>query len=359
MDIDFCWGGDLSIVLGVEAARVASMPIQDLQVFIVIRAIFQLAEEIPYISAIVVALLSEPKPRIDYTLKAASGSLTTIPGLADMTYVSYSLMSFAFGKPSGSSFTYEHLDNLGRCGTAFWHPRCKRSQNFTLSLLIVFGGSYRTWSTLNDLKNMEMIGKCDPYVVLHVRALFKVRTKVVDDNLNPVWNETFELIAEDKETQSLIIELKFYCDLSGSIRGDQVFDEDIGQDKKLGITKLPLVDLEEEEEKVLYHAFNREEQHAMLEAEKRILEERKYLEDAEVIESTVEAIGGATSAVGSSVGMVGCCIGVGLGAMGSDLSKAGKFMGRTITGHLGGSKRGGSLMPVNSVQENGDMKPLQ
>lgn len=59
----------------------------------------------------------------------------------------------------------------------------------------------------NNLKNMEMIGKSDPYVVLHVRPLFKVKTKVVDNNLNPVWNQTFELIAEDKETQSLVFEV--------------------------------------------------------------------------------------------------------------------------------------------------------
>lgn len=59
----------------------------------------------------------------------------------------------------------------------------------------------------NDLKNKELIGKSDPYVVVHIRPLFKVKTMVVDDNLNPVWNETFEVIAEDKETQSLIIEV--------------------------------------------------------------------------------------------------------------------------------------------------------
>ena len=59
----------------------------------------------------------------------------------------------------------------------------------------------------SGLKNMELIGKSDPYVVLHIRPLFKVKTKVVDNNLNPVWDETFELIAEDKETQSLLIEV--------------------------------------------------------------------------------------------------------------------------------------------------------
>ncbi|KAL8238388.1 hypothetical protein R6Q59_014955 [Mikania micrantha] len=59
MDVDFRWGGDPDIVLGIEAG--VSLPIQlkDLQVFTIIRVIFQLCEEIPCISAVVVALLSE------------------------------------------------------------------------------------------------------------------------------------------------------------------------------------------------------------------------------------------------------------------------------------------------------------
>lgn len=61
----------------------------------------------------------------------------------------------------------------------------------------------------NSLKNMEFVGKSDPYAVIQVRPLFKVKTKVVNNNLNPVWDQTFELIAEDKETQSLTIEVHF------------------------------------------------------------------------------------------------------------------------------------------------------
>lgn len=62
----------------------------------------------------------------------------------------------------------------------------------------------------NLLKNMEMIGKSDPYVVMYIRPIFKFKTKVANDNLNPVWNQTFELIVEDKETQALILEVLIY-----------------------------------------------------------------------------------------------------------------------------------------------------
>ncbi|XP_030929753.1 synaptotagmin-4 [Quercus lobata] len=369
MDIDFRWGGDTSIILGVEAALVASIPIQlkDLQVFTVARVIFQLAEEIPCISAVVVALLSEPKPRIDYTLKAVGGSLTAIPGISDM-------IDDTVNTIVTDMLQWPHRIIVPIGGIPVDTSELELKPQGKIALTIV---------KANDLKNMEMIGKSDPYVVVHIRPLFKVKTKVVDNNLNPVWNQTFDLIVEDKETQSLILE---------------VFDEDIGQDKRLGIAKLTLNDLEAESEKeldlrlqpsldmlkikdkkdrgtltikVLYHEFNKEEQLAALEEEKMILEARKKLKEAGVIGSTMDAIDGAATLVGSGVGFVGTglgagaglvgsgvgagvgLVGTGLGAVGSGLSKAGKFMGRTITGQ---SRKSGSTTPVTSVQENGDAK---
>ncbi|GMP43078.1 hypothetical protein CsSME_00012586 [Camellia sinensis var. sinensis] len=255
----------------------------------------------------------------------------------------------------------------------------------------------------NDLKNMEMIGKSDPYVVVYIRPLFKVKTKVIDNDLNPIWNQTFELIAEDKETQSLILE---------------VFDEDVGQDKRLGIAKLKLIELEAETPKevevrllpsldmlkikdkkdrgtltvkVLYHQFNTEEQLAALEAEKMILEERKKLKAAGVIGSTMDALGSGVGFVGTGlgagvglvgtglgagvglvgtglgagVGLVGTGLGAGVGivgsgfgAVGGGLSKAGKFMGRTLTGQSSTAKKSDSTTPVSSAQENGSEKQL-
>ncbi|KAL3644093.1 hypothetical protein CASFOL_012025 [Castilleja foliolosa] len=82
MDIDLRWGGDPNIVLVVQAAHVASILFR-------LSAISQLSDEIPCISAVVVALLAEPKPQIDYTLKAVSGSLTAIHRLSDMIDVRY------------------------------------------------------------------------------------------------------------------------------------------------------------------------------------------------------------------------------------------------------------------------------
>ncbi|KAI6691577.1 hypothetical protein NL676_028405 [Syzygium grande] len=200
MDIDFRWGGDPSIVLAVQTALGASIPIQlkDLQVFTIVRVIFQLADEIPCISAVVAALLSEPEPRIDYTLKAVGGSLTAIPGLSDMIDDTMnSIVTDSLQWPhrivvplGGIPVDIHQISYLPS------HLELKPQGKLTVTVV-----------KANDLKNMELIGKSDPYTVVYIRPLFKVKTKVIDDNLNPVWDETFNLIVEDKETQSLILEI--------------------------------------------------------------------------------------------------------------------------------------------------------
>ncbi|RZB94047.1 Synaptotagmin-4 isoform C [Glycine soja] len=192
MDIDFRWGGDPNIVLAVEAL-VASIPIQlkDLQVFTIIRVIFQLADEIPCISAVVVALLAEPKPRIDYTLKAVGGSLTALPGISDM-------IDDMVNSIVTDTLQWPHRIVVPLGGIPVDTSELELKPQGTLRVTVI---------KANDLKNMEMIGKSDPYAVLYIRPLFKVKTKVIDNNLNPVWNEVFDLIAEDKETQSLIVEV--------------------------------------------------------------------------------------------------------------------------------------------------------
>eukprot|EP00262_Sarcandra_glabra_P007998 TRINITY_DN21166_c0_g1_i1.p1 TRINITY_DN21166_c0_g1~~TRINITY_DN21166_c0_g1_i1.p1 ORF type:complete len:500 (-),score=120.35 TRINITY_DN21166_c0_g1_i1:144-1643(-) len=357
MDVDFRWGGDPSIILAVETLVGASLPIQlkDLQVFTIIRVIFQLAEEIPCISAVVVALLSEPKPKIDYTLKAVGGSLTALPGLSDM-------IDDTVNSIVTDMLEWPHRIVVPIGGVPVDTSELELKPQGKLSVTVV---------KANALKNMEMIGKSDPYVVLYVRPLFKLKTKVIDNNLNPVWNQTFELLVEDKETQALIVE---------------VCDKDIAQDKRLGIAKLPLNDLEPETPKelelrllpsldmlkikdkkdrgtvtlkVFFHLFNKEEQLAALEEEKRILEERRKLKEAGLIGSTMDALDGAASLVGSGVGLVGTglgagagLVGSGFGAVGSGLSKAGKFMGKSMTGQFSSaSKRSGTSTPA--TQENG------
>uniref|UniRef100_A0A6N2MUK9 C2 domain-containing protein n=1 Tax=Salix viminalis TaxID=40686 RepID=A0A6N2MUK9_SALVM len=293
-------------------------------------------------------IINQPKPKIEYVLKAVGGSLTALPGVSDM-------IDDTVNSIVTDMLQWPHRIVVPIGGIPVDTSEFELKPQGKLTVMVV---------KANDLKNMEMIGKSDPYALVYIRPMFKFKTHVVDNDLNPVWNQTFDLIAEDKETQSLILE---------------VFDKDIGQDKRLGRTKLALNELEAETWKelelrllssfdtlkvkdkkdrgtitikVFYHEFNKEEQLVALEEEKKIVEERKKLKEAGVIGSTMDALDGAASLLGSGVGMVGN----GVGAVGSGLGKAVRFMGRTITGQS--SKRSGTATPVNGVQENGGAKPL-
>lgn len=67
-----------------------------------------------------------------------------------------------------------------------------------------------------ELKNMETLGKSDPYVRLYVRVLFKSKTRVIYNNLNPEWNEVFNFDVEDTETQNLVMQVRTYSLLKSS-----------------------------------------------------------------------------------------------------------------------------------------------
>ncbi|GMR42149.1 hypothetical protein PMAYCL1PPCAC_12344 [Pristionchus mayeri] len=67
-------------------------------------------------------------------------------------------------------------------------------------------------------------GKSDPYCEIQVGSQF-FKTRTIDNDLNPVWNETFEAVVDVADGQHLRIE----C-----------FDEDRGQDEELGRLNVPL-----------------------------------------------------------------------------------------------------------------------
>ncbi|KAK4801115.1 hypothetical protein SAY86_021602 [Trapa natans] len=158
--------------------------LKDLGVFTILRAVFQLAEEIPCDSASVVSLLSDD-------------TVNTI--VADMLLWAQSCCSI-------------------QCSCRYKEPDLKPLRKLS------------DYSKSQDLKYMEIIGKTDPYEILHyTRLLFKVKTR---------------------GCSLLIIE---------------VLDKDIIQDKKLGTTRLQPIDLEAEAEtqsislsirKIIFHSNN-------------------------------------------------------------------------------------------------------
>ncbi|KAL2635565.1 hypothetical protein R1flu_007044 [Riccia fluitans] len=347
MDLDFRWGGDPSIVLGVYTMIGAVLPVQlkNFKFFATIRLIFQLSEEMPCISAVVVALLAKPKPEIKYTFKVVGGSLTAVPGLSDMIR--------------------DLVENIVT-DTLQWPHRIvvPISANPDISDLELKLQGRLTCRVIKaeNLKNMELLSKSDPYVRLFVRPLFKYKTRVIDNNLNPVWDETFELGVEDHETQVIHF---------------QVLDEDVGQDKTLGLVTFPIsklvpdhplkvqlpllqsldtVSVKDKKDRgvlhleLLYHVFTKEECEKAMQDEKDEIALKEKLKSEGLLNSTADAVGGVVGGagklvtgavggvagvVGGGVGMVGSGVGMGLSMVG----KGGKALTRGVSSSLGNISR--------------------
>ncbi|KAJ9688763.1 hypothetical protein PVL29_014422 [Vitis rotundifolia] len=74
--------------------------------------------------------------------------------------------------------------------------------------VIVRGVLSITVISAEDLPVVDLMGKADPYVVLILKkSEMRNKTRVVNDCLNPVWNQTFDFVVEDGLHDMLILEV--------------------------------------------------------------------------------------------------------------------------------------------------------
>ncbi|KAF9613832.1 hypothetical protein IFM89_012364 [Coptis chinensis] len=74
--------------------------------------------------------------------------------------------------------------------------------------VIVRGVLSVTVISAEDLPAADLMGKADPFVVLHMKKTeSKNKTRVVNESLNPVWNQTFDFVVEDGLHDMLILEV--------------------------------------------------------------------------------------------------------------------------------------------------------
>ncbi|KAL2525719.1 Synaptotagmin-4 [Abeliophyllum distichum] len=74
--------------------------------------------------------------------------------------------------------------------------------------VIVRGVLSVTVISAEDLPSADLLGKSDPFVELTMKkSEQKYTTRVLNDTLNPVWNQTFDLVIEDGLHELLILEV--------------------------------------------------------------------------------------------------------------------------------------------------------
>ncbi|KAF3955380.1 hypothetical protein CMV_019397 [Castanea mollissima] len=74
--------------------------------------------------------------------------------------------------------------------------------------VIIRGVLSVTVISAEDLPAVDLMGKADPYVVLTMKKSdIRNKTRVVNESLNPVWNQTFDFVVEDGLHDMLILEV--------------------------------------------------------------------------------------------------------------------------------------------------------
>lgn len=223
MELEMQWDGNPNIVLDIKTHVGVALPIQIKNIGFtgLFRIIFKpLVDELPCFGAVCYSL--REKKNMDFILKVVGGEISAIPGLSDaidgtirdaiedsVTWPVHKIIPIIPGDYSDSELKPQGM----------------------LDVRVV---------QAKDLPNKDLIGKSDPFVVVFIRPLRNrtKRTKTISNQLNPIWNESFEFVVEDPSTQYVTI---------------RVFDDEGLQPPEfIGCARVAIKDLEPGKVKIVW-----------------------------------------------------------------------------------------------------------
>ncbi|KAJ6684733.1 CALCIUM-DEPENDENT LIPID-BINDING (CALB DOMAIN) FAMILY PROTEIN-RELATED [Salix purpurea] len=196
----------------------AALSVVDLQVFAAPRITLKpLLPVFPCFANIYVSLLE--KPHVDFGLKLLGADAMAIPGL------------------------YKFVQELikDQVANMYLWPKCLVVPIMDPSKAMKRPVGILTVKVLRatKLKKKDLLGASDPYVKLKLTEDMhhSNKTTVKHKNLNPEWNEEFNITVKDPESQALEV---------------LVYDwEQVGKHDKMGMNVIPLKELTPDEPKVL------------------------------------------------------------------------------------------------------------
>ncbi|GAQ86938.1 Calcium-dependent lipid-binding protein [Klebsormidium nitens] len=329
LELDFKWGGNPSVILGIKTFTGVSLPVQvkDLQVFALVRISFSkfTGEAFPCFGAMLVSL--SQRPTINYTLKAVGGNLGAIPGIQGM-------IKDIIVNAVEDSLLWPRRIVVPILPGDYRDLELRPVGKLTVALVKAEG-----------LRNTVTMGTSDPLAIAWVRPLFKNQTRKVNNTLTPVWDESFDMDVEDPELQKLCIKVVDY-DMLGLTAATKMgsatvefhalppdtpteywldlLDED--DEKKVGQSKK---DLGRIHVKLTWHVYTKEEQQAAMEKIAAAAEARKQQGSGGVVGGAVDMVGDAAGAgaklIGSGAKLAGSMGKSVLSGVGSGLGGSGRF----------------------------------
>ncbi|XP_076920188.1 synaptotagmin-2-like isoform X1 [Bidens hawaiensis] len=219
MEPSFKWAANHNILVGIKAFGLRpTVQVVDLQVFAAPRITLKpLVPTFPCFCKILVSLME--KPHVDFGLKLGGADLMSIPVL-------YGFVQELIKDQVANMYLWPKVLEVAILDPA---KAMKRPVGM-LTVKVI---------KAMKLKKKDLLGASDPYAKLQLtdEKLPSKKTTVKHKNLNPEWNEEFNLVVKDPEVQALEI---------------MVYDwESVGKHDKMGMNVVPLKDLTPEEPKIL------------------------------------------------------------------------------------------------------------
>lgn len=219
MELALKWAGNPNILVAIKAFGLkATAQVLDLQVFACPRITLKpLVPSFPCFAKILVSLME--KPHVDFGLKLLGADAMSIPGLYRIVQeIIKDQVANMYLWPKALEVPIMDPAKANKRPVGILHVKVVKAMN---------------------LKKKDLLGASDPYVKLKLTEdkLPSKKTTVKQRNLNPEWNEEFNFVVKDPQSQALDI---------------AVYDwEQIGTNERMGINIVPLKDLTPEEPKVL------------------------------------------------------------------------------------------------------------
>ncbi|KAK1608511.1 hypothetical protein QYE76_032184 [Lolium multiflorum] len=192
MELEMQWDGNPNIVLDIQTTLGISLPVQVKNIGFtgVLRLLFKpLVAELPCFGAVCVSL--REKSKVDFTLKVVGGEMTAIPGISDA-------IEGTIRDTIEDTLTWPNRIIVPIVPGDYSDLELKPVGLLEVKLV-----------EARDLKNKDLVGKSDPFAVLYIRPLSAKtkKSKTINNDLNPIWNEHYEFVVEDSSTQHLTVKI--------------------------------------------------------------------------------------------------------------------------------------------------------
>ncbi|CAL0316107.1 unnamed protein product [Lupinus luteus] len=222
------WAGNPNIVLDLHVSSLKFLvQLVDLQVFATLRTtLTPLMPEFPCFSKIVISLME--KPHVDFGMKISGGDIMAIPGL--YTFVQETIQKQVLGQ-----YLWPKILEIPILDDS--------TKNYTVASC-----NFRA----HKLLKKDLFGASDPYVKLNLTGdnLAAEKTTIKKRNLNPEWNEKFNLVVKDPQSQALQLQVydrdKVFLIFQLLV---SILAEKVGMHDRLGMQLIPLKDLKPYENK--------------------------------------------------------------------------------------------------------------